>query len=100
MVDFIIDIIRAHRRLDQPHEGDPVHGLRAGYATVLDERIVVSMRTSRNTLTQEIYFHSSTSYPSANQVREGLLKQKIKCRRYIYITLSMPSDLYLLTILS
>ena len=100
MVDFIIDIIGAHRRLDQPHEGDPVHGLRAGYATVLDESIVVSMRTSRNTLTQEIYFHSSTSYPSANQVREGLLKQKIKCRRYIYITLSMPSDLYLLTILS
>ena len=45
MVAFIIDIIRAHRRLDQPHEGDPVHGLRAGYATVLDESFVVNMRT-------------------------------------------------------
>ena len=54
MVDFIIDIIGAHRRLDQPHEGDPVHGLRAGYGASLDESIVVSMRTSGNTLTQEL----------------------------------------------
>ena len=55
MVDFIIDIIGAHRRLDQPHEGDPVHGLRAGYATVLDESIVVSMRTSRNTNSRNLF---------------------------------------------